>query len=440
MNDDKAASMVKTVEAKATPLTQLLRAKEHSDVRQYDAKTAILHTLLRERPDEFTVEEDKDGITGLTHNPTGFRIHITTKAVPPEMRVKSKAAEKVAAPQYGGLSNAATLAGLLGTGVIGGGLYLGSSYKGDPEVSRLDYIKTKLALAINKKRLDMGRQGKIWAIDVPHSRNLHRVVMPRWAIDEKALKYTTPSWEKVLITIPEHGQESFPTWRQYDTGGHLHKHPGAWTEHIDTHQSVTMSARKAKTVKEMIRAIREGVKHIASEGIPGGITYATDKPLETMPSRILTLKERYDLLRGGKPTYGDLLSKMEPLRHGNVVAPATVEKTAFIVEVAETERNNRLGMMYFKTMPDNYGMLFKSAQSFWMPNVNFDLDLAFLTKNGTVTEIQRMHKVRDGEIPRYYTPKSAADYAIEFPAGWCARKGVKPGSCVRIGNAESPAV
>ena len=68
MNEDRNTRL--------STLHKLLRAKAHSDRKEYGAKTAILNKLIDERPDEFEVDSDADGIVGLTHTPTNFRIHM----------------------------------------------------------------------------------------------------------------------------------------------------------------------------------------------------------------------------------------------------------------------------------------------------------------------------------------------------------------------------
>ena len=67
----------------ASFLPQLLEAKRRSDARDYDAKHRILRKIIAERPDEFEIDSRKGNIYGLTHHPTGFRIHAPTQVVQP---------------------------------------------------------------------------------------------------------------------------------------------------------------------------------------------------------------------------------------------------------------------------------------------------------------------------------------------------------------------
>jgi intein/homing endonuclease len=66
-----------------TPVVELLkRAKESSDKGMYFHKHMILNDLTHNYPDEFDVDSDDGKIVGLTHRPSGFRIH-TKKATLP---------------------------------------------------------------------------------------------------------------------------------------------------------------------------------------------------------------------------------------------------------------------------------------------------------------------------------------------------------------------
>lgn len=64
-----------------TRLEQLLAAKAHSDKGQYAAKAEVLRKMMSESPQDFMVDSAKGGIYGLTHIPTGFRIHLPKEQV-----------------------------------------------------------------------------------------------------------------------------------------------------------------------------------------------------------------------------------------------------------------------------------------------------------------------------------------------------------------------
>lgn len=60
-------------------LSDLKKAKQYSDVRQYKQKHDLIRKMVTATPTEFYVDSDKNGITGLTHASTGFRIHVPNR-------------------------------------------------------------------------------------------------------------------------------------------------------------------------------------------------------------------------------------------------------------------------------------------------------------------------------------------------------------------------
>jgi len=74
------ASERKTAQSRAVDL--LISAKKESDRGNYKQKQVILTALMREVPDEFFVDSEDKGISGITHKPSGFRIHTLKGSVP----------------------------------------------------------------------------------------------------------------------------------------------------------------------------------------------------------------------------------------------------------------------------------------------------------------------------------------------------------------------
>jgi hypothetical protein len=204
---------------------------------------------------------------------------------PPKRAIRAPDQEKRSATRRG-IAGLAGLAGLAGAGGLGSGLYLGGDFKGDPEVSRWDYLKTRAALAQGMARL---RTDKGWLSDVEMDTGLHRIVMPKGWINEKALKHMPDKrdWVKTLIAVPEKGQDTPYTWRQRGTGGHLHRHPNSWVLHRDRHEAMNMKLRDAKNVKEVLNAVGEGSKHLLGEGVPGLINFVDTMTTggESIPAR-----------------------------------------------------------------------------------------------------------------------------------------------------------
>jgi len=76
-------------------LLQLLRAKQLSDKKNYSEKAKIINQLLKNNPGEFRIDSRQVNTVGLTHEPTGFKIHTTKGSIPLEF-TKQEAQEKQA--------------------------------------------------------------------------------------------------------------------------------------------------------------------------------------------------------------------------------------------------------------------------------------------------------------------------------------------------------
>ena len=60
-----------------SPLDELIKAKAESDEKKYHHKQMRLRKLMVQHPEDFVITtKDKNGIYGITHNPTGFKMHL----------------------------------------------------------------------------------------------------------------------------------------------------------------------------------------------------------------------------------------------------------------------------------------------------------------------------------------------------------------------------
>jgi 2'-5' RNA ligase len=67
-------------------LEDLIKAKEHSDNKRFGEKSVILHRLMHAYPDDFVIDDDWR-YAGITHIPSGFRIHAPRNIVPAQVAV-----------------------------------------------------------------------------------------------------------------------------------------------------------------------------------------------------------------------------------------------------------------------------------------------------------------------------------------------------------------
>lgn len=68
-------------------LAALRQAKVESDRGNYPAKHDLVRQTVMSEPHNFVLDSEEGGFAGLTHKPTGFKIHLPSTAVPTELRL-----------------------------------------------------------------------------------------------------------------------------------------------------------------------------------------------------------------------------------------------------------------------------------------------------------------------------------------------------------------
>lgn len=107
------------------------------------------------------------------------------------------------------------------------------------------------------------------------------------------------------------------------------------------------------------------------------------------------------------------------------------DATVITLELAVTDEQKALGLMFRDVLPPNHGMLFlfdrEDYLPFWMKNTLIPLDLIWLDREGTVVEVK-------GSVPPCkldpcpsYKPSRPARAVLELAGGTAAAHGVKPG-------------
>jgi uncharacterized membrane protein (UPF0127 family) len=104
---------------------------------------------------------------------------------------------------------------------------------------------------------------------------------------------------------------------------------------------------------------------------------------------------------------------------------------SYTVEVAESDGDRRMGLMFRRTLPEQSGMLFlydpPQAAAMWMQNTYIPLDMIFISADG------RVHRIAANTEP-FSTDliPSGGDVAavLELNAGQAAKIGLKRGDQV----------
>ena len=118
----------------------------------------------------------------------------------------------------------------------------------------------------------------------------------------------------------------------------------------------------------------------------------------------------------------------------NIFGTVSVEVKSKVVklEYADTFELRSQGLMYRKSLCSDCGMLFYYGQSkqgsMWMRNTFIPLDVAFIRKDGVITDIKAM-QAHDENIT---SSSQNVLYAWEMNQGWFALNGIVVGDTVTI--------
>ncbi|HEY6087330.1 MAG TPA: DUF192 domain-containing protein [Burkholderiaceae bacterium] len=96
-------------------------------------------------------------------------------------------------------------------------------------------------------------------------------------------------------------------------------------------------------------------------------------------------------------------------------------------EVALTDEQWQIGLMFRREMAQHEGMLFvadqPAARCFWMKNTLLPLSVAFIADDGTVVNIADM---KPQSLDSHCSTKPVR-YVLEMNQGWFAKRGIGPG-------------
>ena len=106
----------------------------------------------------------------------------------------------------------------------------------------------------------------------------------------------------------------------------------------------------------------------------------------------------------------------------------------FAVEVARTEEQQRMGLMFRTELGPDQGMIFPYQPprdvSFWMKNTLIPLDIIFVRANGMIARISTAAPHSEAPVPS----GEAIALVLEIPGGRAAELGIRPGDRVEWGQ------
>lgn len=128
------------------------------------------------------------------------------------------------------------------------------------------------------------------------------------------------------------------------------------------------------------------------------------------------------------PTIGDF---------GGGKATATIENDKFNIEVADEDKERVKGLSERKNLAEDKGMVFvfdkKGKYGFWMRNVNFPLDIIYISDDTIVDIIKNAEpKALDATDIPIYEPKQEANYVLEINGGLSDKLEIQIGDKVKF--------
>lgn len=111
----------------------------------------------------------------------------------------------------------------------------------------------------------------------------------------------------------------------------------------------------------------------------------------------------------------------------------TINNKEFFIEIADDNLKRKKGLGERKFMCENCGMLFifpeKNQYSFWMKNMNFDLDILWL-EDEKVVFIEKNVSYKNQKI--IYKPEIISDSVLELNAGNVNKFEIKIGDRIKF--------
>ncbi|MDD5174835.1 MAG: DUF192 domain-containing protein [Sterolibacterium sp.] len=96
-------------------------------------------------------------------------------------------------------------------------------------------------------------------------------------------------------------------------------------------------------------------------------------------------------------------------------------------EVVNTDQTRSAGLMYRKSLPANFGMLFVFGQTarhcMWMRNTLIPLSVAFADEQGRIINIEEMLPQTENN----HCAAKPAKFALEMNTGWFMNRGIGAG-------------
>lgn len=118
----------------------------------------------------------------------------------------------------------------------------------------------------------------------------------------------------------------------------------------------------------------------------------------------------------------------------NLDASRDIDITKYLseIEIVSKYKDRKKGLMYRRSIPNNYGMLFvwpyEGQQCMWMKNTYVPLSVAYMDIRGKIIEIYDMVPFSKDSV----CSTKAAKYALEVNSGWFEEKDINIGDSIEV--------
>ncbi|MHC1736711.1 MAG: DUF192 domain-containing protein [Ignavibacteriaceae bacterium] len=122
-------------------------------------------------------------------------------------------------------------------------------------------------------------------------------------------------------------------------------------------------------------------------------------------------------------------------KEGTISFVSTEDKKIITIdtEVADTEYDTQLGLMFRKSMKESESMLFifpnEDMRSFWMRNTYLSLDMIFINGNKKIVTIHKNTKTLSDQS---YPSTGPAKYVVEVVGGFTDKYSIKEGDSIKF--------
>ena len=191
-----------------------------------------------------------------------------------------------------------------------------------------------------------------------------------------------------------------------------------------THPNYSMKANPAQPVAKMAENIAEKAAVIKQRSNKWVLLSKDGKKvLGTHDTKQKAIKQEQAIQIS---KHANSLISLSIVRAGN-------EKVAIPVELIDDHPGRVKGMSKYASEPQ-HAMLFDIPGPFWMKGVNYPLDIAFLSKEGSVLDVQHMpvSLAPDYLKERYSSRTPGAAYALELPIPLADRANIKVGDQLTV--------